>query len=61
MTNNGVRNSDIIEITIRDTSYAKIESYRVSLANKRELFEIIKMISEKYGIDKMLNNDFLSY
>jgi len=45
------RSAEIIEITIRDRTKAKIETKRANSFDKKEISKIVRYFSDKYGID----------
>jgi len=45
------RQGEIIEITIKDASNAKIESWKVDCSDKRRLKQVFRTLKMKYNID----------
>jgi hypothetical protein len=43
------RQGDIIEITIRDSSHRKIESFKANMSDKKQCKKILTYIEFKYG------------
>ena len=57
---------DMIEVTLRDFSGKKIESWRCPTRDRKSITRIIKLIEDKYGIKKeedflSLDNEFLKF
>ena len=41
--------SDIIEITVKDSSMRKIDFFRVELSNKKEVSRVLSILKSKYN------------
>ncbi len=42
-------NGDVIEITIKDSTFRKIDFFRVTTANEKECLRVSRMLKDKYN------------
>jgi len=49
------RTGDVIEITIRDCSGRKLESFTISIEDKKRYAFVMNYLKEKYGFEPMID------
>lgn len=54
------KGDEIIEVTIRDQTGARIEIRRCNLADEEECGNIIRWLKDKYGFRAKINKDWLA-
>ena len=54
---NYTRNAEIIEITIKDFSNSRIESFKCNVDDKVKAASIMKILREKYGFSPIISNE----
>ena len=47
--------SDIVEITVKDSSMRKIDFFRVELYNKKEFNRVLSVLKSKYNFTPSIN------
>lgn len=61
---NYFRNGEIIEITIRDHTRAKIDQFKASIQDKKAVWKIMQLLKDKYDLEPEIpgpEKDFLEF